>query len=51
MEWKDYTEQIKNNALNPIFKKRKPMHIKYTSDELTFILLEIQNAGVGIIPL
>jgi hypothetical protein len=27
------------------------MHIKYTSSDLTFILLEIQDAGLGIIPL
>lgn len=44
-----FTERIKDNAFNPIFRDANVMHLKITRPEFAFILLEIANCGIGII--
>ena len=47
---KNFTEKIKDNLFNPIFKSPKAMKITYSDPSAFFILVEVQSCGVASIP-
>lgn len=49
--WKNYTEIVKLNAYNPIYESPKTIIVRYSHPDLCFVVLEIPECGISVIPL
>ena len=50
-KWNSFTERVTSNGCNPVFKYTDMMTLRLTSTELGFIAIEVEDCGVGIIPI